>query len=224
MNTRLILICAEGPAREAYLTEAKALGITVDVVAGFGKFIQAMADTSYQGIMVDLITGMKASRAEKLAAQEILHIYPLIQLKWDSGAGTIRTISLGNNPGEGSLADFVADACRPFRPRTIRGTVRKSIHFNVEIRKAGDADPAAVERTVTTNASQRGCFVFTCRDWSDTSDVQLTFLDWSDKSPIQGEIRWHIPWGKAMTIPGIGIQFKKIKPEQIEELREKYFL
>jgi hypothetical protein len=51
-----------------------------------------------------------------------------------------------------------------------------------------------------------------------------TINELQDKTPISGDIRWKMEWGKTMMIPGIGINFKQIKANQREELIDKYSL
>jgi hypothetical protein len=224
MSVRLILVCKEGPAKLAYLKEAKSIGIEVDSVASFGELTKAMISTPYQGIMVDVITSVKSSREEKSAVQKILDVYPLVQLKWESETNAIHTISLGNPSSGGSLAHFIDKECQPFKPRAIRLNPRRSIIFNVTMCKQEDFNENSAERTVTINVSKGGCFLFSSRDWSDTPGVWIVFNELTDKTPIRGEIRWYVPWGKTMTMPGIGISFQQIKTEQLEELIEKYSL
>ena len=79
-----------------------------------------------------------------------------------------------------------------------------------------------IERTVTINCSRGGAFFFSAQDWKDLNTVWFIINELQDKSPIVGKIRWAIAWGKALKIPGIGISFKHINPNQMEELTEKY--
>ena len=81
-----------------------------------------------------------------------------------------------------------------------------------------------VERTITMNASQGGCFLFSNQDWLNTANGWFIINELQDKSPIKGEIRFVVPWGKEMVIPGIGIFFSQIKPAQVKELADKYSL
>jgi hypothetical protein len=174
--------------------------------------------------MVDLVTSMKASKEEKGIAQEIIEVFPIIQLKWDNELKSIRTISLSKSQNSNSLADFVSAECTIFTPRAIRLNIRKSIHFNTIISRDEKMLEKNVEKTVTINASKGGCFLFSVQDWSRSLQVWLIINELQDKTPISADIRWKMEWGKTMMIPGIGINFKQIKPNQLEELTDKYLL
>jgi hypothetical protein len=224
MAMKVILVCKEGASRQAYLNEAKNIDVEVDTVSTFGELFQAMITIPYQGVMIDLITSMKASREEKGVAQEILDVFPLIQVKLENETGNIRTISFGNSAGNGSLTDFISNECRVFTPRVIRFSARKFINFNVLLYKEELTNRKLREHTVTMNASLDGCFVFSTQYWSNSSSVWLIINELNDQSPIKGDIHWVVPWGKNMTIPGIGIKFTEIKTEQLEELADKYSL
>ncbi len=224
MSIKVILVCKEGTSKQAYLNEAEKIGVEVDTVSTFGELFRKMISTPYQGIMIDLITSMKTSREEKGIAQEILDVFPMIQLKFENETGIIHTISFGSSSGTGSLVDFINNECRIFPPRAIRLSVRKSVNFNVIMSKEESMNENLVERTITMNASQGGCFLFSNQDWLNTANGWFIINELQDKSPIKGEIRFVVPWGKKMVIPGIGIFFSQIKPAQLEELTNKYSL
>jgi hypothetical protein len=222
MAIKLILVCKEGPAKQAYLREASSIGIEVESVATFGDLFKAMITNAYHGVMIDLVTSVKASREEKGIAQEILDVFPLIQLRWDADTNSIHTISTGSTTPGNSLAHFVARECQLFQPRAVRLNVRKNIHFNVLIFRQEDGTQNHPEKSITVNISKNGCFLYSCQDWSGASDVWFVITELTDKTPIQGEIRWRQPWGKTMSIPGIGISITRILPQQLTQLIEQY--
>lgn len=222
MSIKLILICKEGEARQAYLAEAKKIGIEVDVVSSYGELFKNMIGNPYQGIMVDMITSMKSPKEDKGTAQDAIEAFPIVQLRWDGESKTINTISLGKGFASGSLADFVAKECANFTARAIRLNPRKPINFNVIMSKEEAMNKTAIERTVTVNVSKGGCFFYTVQDWSDTKEVHFIIKELHDRTPISGEIRWAVQWGKTMMLPGIGISFLSISPKQLEELASKY--
>lgn len=224
MSIKVILVCKEGASRQAYLNEANKIGVEVDAVSTFGELFQAMITNPYQGVLIDLVTSMKASKEEKGVAQEILDVFPLIQLKLDNETGDIRTISYSSSSVDGSLSDFLNNDCRIFTPRAIRLSARKSINFNVVMSKDESMNEKTLERSVTVNASHGGCFLFSSQNWVGTANVWFIINELLDKSPIKGEIRFVVSWGKNMAMPGLGISFQQIKPAQLEELTNKYSL
>ena len=221
---KLVLICKEGEARQAYLNEIAAIGVDVDVVSSYSEFLNTKAMNSYQGLMVDLVTQMKMSGEEKSIAKDMLEFYPTIQLKWDAQSGSIRNISSGKRATSNtidefiSIREFISRECQAFEARAIRQSMRKMVHFNVLLSTDEKMDEKNMERTVTINMSKSGCFMFSGRVWRKHPTVWFIMHDLKDKTPVSGDIRWSVEWGKQRVIPGIGIRFKQIKPSQIEEL------
>ena len=224
MSVKLILVCKEGNARQAYLKEAKYLDCTVTVVPSFTELFQELRSAPYQGIMIDLITGMKASREEKGIVQEALEVFPVVQLKWESETDGIHILSSGSSSGSPTLHDFVARQCYDFPARPLRQYSRKPVNFNVTMSKNEVLYEKFLEYTVTINASRGGCFLFSTRQWKTMENVWFIINELQDKTPIVGEVRWFARWGKTMRIPGIGIKFKQITEEQQEELNCKHYI
>jgi hypothetical protein len=221
MNMKLILVCKEGDARQAYLNEMKALGVEVDVVSSYYEFFKTRASTPYQGLMIDLVTQMKMAVEEKNVSKEILGFFPTIQLKWDAESGSIRNISLGKATTSGSLKEFIHTECQSFMARAVRLNMRKIVHLNVLLSNDESMNEKALERTVTINISMGGCFLFSGRDWLNAPKAWFIINELQDNIPIAGDIRWSVEWGKQMMMPGIGLSFKHIKPSQLEELVNK---
>lgn len=222
MAIKLILVCKEGPAKQAYLRETAAIGAEVDTVETFGDLFKAMIMTAYQGVLVDLVTSVRSSREEKGIAQKILDVFPIMQLKWESETNTIHTISSSQTLQNSTMANFVTQECIPFQPRAIRLNARKYIYFNLLMNKTEDLSAANAERSVTVNISKAGCFLFSCQDWSSTNEIWFVINELTDKTPIRGEIRWRQPWGKTMAIPGVGLSFNQISSSQLSQLVEKF--
>lgn len=223
MAIRLILVCKEGPSRNAYLREAMSLGIEVDVVPSFAQLIDAMLKTAYQGILVDVVTSLKANREEKGISQEILGAFPLMQLTWDQQGNRIQSLSNGTS-SSGTLAHFVAYDCQPFKPRTIRADARKCVNLNIEIYKDQNLSPANMERSVTVNISKSGCFLCSFGNWAGIPEIWLVMNELEDKTPLSGQILWRQPWGKSMTFPGFGVRFTRISAKQQDQLAEEFHI
>jgi hypothetical protein len=215
---KLILVCKEGAALQAYLHYIKALGVELDVVSSFYEAIQMMIGNPYQGLFIDLITQMKMSVEEKNVSKEILRVFPTLYLKWYANSGSIFPIFPDKTIAYGSLEKFINIECQSFTARTVRLNTREMVHFNVLLSSDESMYEKFLERTVTINISKNGCFLFSGRDWSGYSTAWFIIVELQDKTPIEGNIHWSVEWGNQMTISGIGIGFKYISQHQIEGL------
>ncbi|HYA15185.1 MAG TPA: PilZ domain-containing protein [Syntrophales bacterium] len=218
MSIKLILVCREGASRQIYHQETKSDDVEVDIVSSYNELFKNMINIPYHGIMIDMLTIMKASKEEKDIAHEVLQAFPTVLLNWDRESGSIRTIPLGKASSSDTLNNFINVDCRHFEARSIHLYMRKNIHFNVMLSREETMSKEFLERTVTLNVSKSGCFLFSVQDWSNIRNVYFVIKELQDKTPIVGEIRWSVEWGKTMAFPGIGIRFKHIKQEQLDDL------
>lgn len=180
-----------------------------------------MIDKPYNGVMIDVPTKIKASKEEKTLVHEILNKFPVIQLKWESKSGTIKTLSHNQYKSGGTLNDFINQECRSFNPRTIRASVRKNINFNVILANNNNFGEENIEKTITIDVSKEGCFIYSPKKWEIHSNVRFIINEIDDHTPIRGEVMWGIEWGKAMRIPGIGVMFNDIKSCQLGNISDK---
>jgi hypothetical protein len=222
MSIKLMLLCKEGEAKDAYLKEANAIGLELDVAPSYDELFKKMANELYQGVMIDLATNIKASKQEKFFAQEALQAFPAAQLKWDRDSGSIFAVSLGQKSSTGTLQDFINIECNAFPARLVRLASRKTVNLNVLLCKGTVLNKDSLERTVTINISKGGCFLFSAHDWSNIPHACLLINELQDRSFIIGSVRWFVEWGKFTTIPGIGISFDQIKQGQLEEITDKF--
>lgn len=218
MTMRMLLVCPEGETREAYTNAINKLGVQYDTVATFKELYYAMAAVPYNGILVDLNTKLRAPKEELSLVENILEKFPVIQLKWEGKAEKIRTYYFGQHKDGGDLGSFVDHHCRFFDSRKISIEKRITVHFSVILAKENDFREENIERTITINVSESGCFIFTNKKWDIRSDAWFIIKGISDQRPIRGEVRWCFEWGKNMQTPGIGVKFQEIKESQIHEI------
>jgi hypothetical protein len=69
---------------------------------------------------------------------------------------------------------------------------------------SADAKFENAEKVVTTNISDRGCFVYSIRKWTTGDRVWLRFL--GDDEDICGTVCSWRQWGNNKAMPGIGIK------------------
>ena len=221
MKPKVILVSREGAAKQTYLHALKTLEADVDTVSSFGELHRALIHTSYHGVMIDLVTKVRAKKVEKELFHQILELFPVVQLNTEDKSGKIRTLYFGQSVGGGTLEKFIHEECRSFLPRKIRSSLRKRIHFNVTMSKSDDFAEEEIEKTVTIDISQGGCFIYSINEWEGRQIAWLIINELNDSTPIPCEVRWRIPWGKMMKVPGIGLKFTGLTKNQLEEILDK---
>lgn len=221
MSVRILIICREGDAQQKYLDECKELGAQIDTVSMLEEFYQAVTYTPYNGLMIDMPTKLKVFGEEKEKVNNILQQYPVIQLTFQEKSGQIRAFYSGLVKGNGTIKDFITRECLSFGARTIRSNHRRNITFNVILSKSKNVSNADHERSVTTNVSRGGCFIYSTDNWEVNSDAWFIIKELTDQTHIWGHVCRKVDWGKHMCVPGIGLQFKDIKESQLDEICTK---
>jgi hypothetical protein len=220
----IALVVNQAAETEVYLKELRKYDVEINLVSGFKDLEHLLATGYYNGIIVDLKTKLSVDRDQKMLAHDLLEHYPVLQARVLLDPDQIQAMPLGKVQREASLDSFLTVECPSFEARCIRAAVRRSIHFNVLISENGSFGPDDMERTVTLDVSRNGCFIVTPYKWPDHANVAFIFKELTTETPIVGEIRWEVPWGQGMRIPGIGIRFEDIQLSQHQELIEKYSL
>ena len=218
MSIKLVLVSPESENRNTYARAIEAIGVPYDTVATFKELYHAMEKIPYNGILIDLAAKMKASHDDLGIVESILEKFPVLYLKWEDHAKVVKTYYPGQHALGGNLEDFINKQCRFFDSRRISTEKRLGIHFSVLLSKDGAFREENVERTITINVSEGGCFIFTNQEWEVRSDVWFVVKGINDETPIRGEVRWFFRWGICAQNPGIGVKFQQIKESQIREM------
>ena len=132
----------------------KSLGVETTLLASLEELPMTLEKIPACGVLLEVITLIKASPQGKKAVQEMVEFYPI---------GKFRLV--GNDVvilGKESLDRFVHD-CQTFNPRTLRKDTRNIAYLAVHL--SGDGNFGDAEKVVTVNVSDRGCFVYSIREW-----------------------------------------------------------
>ncbi|MEW6219916.1 MAG: PilZ domain-containing protein [Thermodesulfobacteriota bacterium] len=74
---------------------------------------------------------------------------------------------------------------------------------------------------MTMNLSRGGCFVVTTGPWQVGQMLWLTIRELGDDLPrLRAQVRWCQEWGRSMVVPGIGLRFEDLDPEQVRRLQD----
>jgi CheY-like chemotaxis protein len=216
-----VLVLAGNPeTRQIFRMALETLGAPCDVAHSVSEMRQKLLRTPFNGVILDVLTTVRASQKEKLFIQEISELYPTLRVRWDSRTRRIRGLVLGRAlDRDDPVGDFLEKHCRSWPARTCREDRRLPFHFNALLNRDGEFREEQAEKTVTLDLSEGGCFLISSRSWQKGEIARVRFLELSDPAPIRVEIRRCRPWGKGMEVPGIGVQFEGIRPGQLREIR-----
>jgi hypothetical protein len=179
--------------RNIVAAELNSLGVQATLLASPEELATTLEKIPASGILLEVITSIKASPRARKTIQELSEFYPFGKFRLAGNEVLIL--------GKESLGSFVHD-CQQFHPRTLRKDTRHSAYLAVHLSVDGKFEDA--EKVVTANVSDHGCLVYSIREWSAGDRVWLRFL--GDEADICGTVCSWRPWGNNKTMPGIGIK------------------
>lgn len=216
---KLLLYCHDPELEARYREAMPSDGVECVPVSCFSVFFKQSETVACNGVLLDIVSVIKASPFDREVIQELLEVYPSLRLRWDAPSGVIRTLMTGAGPGQQvTLDNFIAIYCENFPPRSLRMRQRKHIHCNVLYSPHDQMSKESTQQTVTMDLSEGGCFLFTPLALPVGERLWLRFIELMDNSPILVEVQWCREWGKSMKVPGVGVRFVLIQPGQREEI------
>lgn len=219
MSTHLLLIVAEEEKRAAYRRVLSDMAAEIDEIDSLIKLEEATRRKPYAGILLDVATQVKCPREDRERMSRILDLFPVARLQWDAPRDAVQTLVYIQHEEEDSLRFFVERYCPAFPPRVTRASERLPLHFNVLLSASRDGSEAAAEKTITLDVSSGGCFLYTPGPWDLRQEIWFTFRELERTIPIRGQVRWAIPWGTQMKVPGVGLAFTDIEDSQRAEIQ-----
>jgi hypothetical protein len=221
---RVLILDSHPQTLAIYRRALEELGANCETAENFTELKQKLLQVPFNGVVIDVLTAVRANPEEKRLLQEIVEVYPTLRVRWDAGAGRIRGLVFGKSlAGDHPLHYFLKHLCRNHPARSFRASKRYLLHFNALLWRDSACRPDQSERSLTLDISLGGCFLVTFDDqWQNQQHAWLQLLELSDPTPIEVIIRRFSPWGKNPTIPGLGVEFLQLGPGQAEELRQHF--
>lgn len=219
MEIRVLLVADDQQTRKAYLQAVAESGASCETLQSLDGLQRALEETPFNGLLLDLPTLVRADAAAKKLVNEVQEIFPTVRLRWHSRRRQVGAIALGGylDP-DAPLADFIDRFCRPWHARPLRKKNRVTSHLSVLLSDHPDFPPETTEKTTTLNISTGGCFVISNAPRKVGSLSWVRIMELGDTAPLEVEVRIHRPWGNGIKIPGIGVSFLDLTPEQKKEL------
>lgn len=213
-ETRVLLIVQKEALRQRYLDALAVSGVRVFVTSSFFQLSEEIGSQTYHGLLIDLLTKMKAIKENRAEVYRLAEQFPVAHLKIDPRTGEIRCFYVGRVSGS-TLIDFIGTQCLNREPRRIRSASRKELHLPVLIYRSSESKRS--ERTFTKDITPNGCFIISTRRRKEGDEVILRFPDLNDTAFIKAQIQTVVKWGKGRQMPGIGVIFRDMSPSQAAE-------
>lgn len=210
-QVRLLLVVADNSAREFYCQELARRGVEVVVVADIFPLPDELAVQRFHGLLLDIRAKMKAIRENKAEVYRLTARFPTAQLQHDGNRGAIRVFYPGQGT-EKSLDDFVDTNCRRRQPLKLRSLPRRPAYLPVLV-WVGD-EKRGPRRLVTKDISPGGCFLVSYQRWQLDKRLKLVFAGEAELGTIFAEVKSVVIWGNSREIPGVGVEFVGLTPQQ----------
>jgi hypothetical protein len=170
-----VVVALSEDVRNIVAAGLNSLGVETTLLSSAEELATTLEKITASGILLEVITSIKASPRARKAIQELSEFYPFGKFRLAGNGGLIL--------GQESLGSFVHD-CQQFPPRTLRKDTRHSAYLAVHL--SADSKFEDAEKVVTANVSDHGCFVYSIREWSAGDRVGLQFL--GDEADICGAV------------------------------------
>ncbi|WP_243374263.1 PilZ domain-containing protein [Geotalea sp. SG265] len=220
-SIKLLVVSSEGEAMDAYRQALDQAGVSYDAATSFHLLSDMVREEAYNGIIIDMLTLVRAGKDEKKLAYELMNFFPTTHIKWDTRTKVISLSMLGEmSPPEAitALNRFIDERCRPIGARRLRMHPRRDVALQIQLSTDPGFPEAGTDRTFTVNISREGCFLHTTRPVETGDTVWLKIQGMADQTPIKGTVCWKVEWGEKLVVPGIGVHFDEIGPLQLAAL------
>lgn len=205
----VLAVAYDEQSRAALAASTAAYGIRGFSCASFREAQEHALDVRFSGVLVDLVTMVKAKEEEKLIAHTLTELYPTLRVK-SMGSLLIPMIMPGNAQQDKSLNDFFSKTCAGFTARTLRHSRRRDICLPVLI---------GTERSATLNLSWDGAFIvaMTPERYSVGERLAMTLMVEGHGLNVDVTVKRLQPWGERR-LPGMGVAFENLTGELGEAL------
>ena len=212
---QIAIVSRAGPVLDAYKRFFDAYGVNLMHAPSLSELYQKLPNAIISGFVIEIHMMIKATDSEKELLNTMVGIFPSIKTNWNPEAGFRALYDDSDKSGEENLRAFVRD-CGNFKPRTLRKKKRHEKNFNV-LYWLVDASKETAQRAFTLDVSSDGVFAGTCDPPPEGSLVWVALRE-VDARPFKVLVKWKLPWGAAMRIPGFGGSFVDLDDDLAEKL------
>jgi len=212
MQPQILLAVADEERRRSYETFLKKERVICQAVSSLRDVAIHTARQPYNAIFLDMPLIAQASPYEKSLVEDALRALPHARLDWTHG-GEISILVSGEDHESSSTPEEYLRYCCEQPVKIVQPRSRIPLNLNAALSHRDDL--SAAERTVCIDISPGGCFLFSVNDEiSLQSTVWIRLLILNDPSPILSTVCWKREWGMTNDIPGVGLRFDDMTPQQ----------
>lgn len=201
----VLVVANDERARATIAASSLPFGVPAVQCANFSEAQDRALAACHRGILVDLVTMIKAKDLEKIIAHTLTSIFPTMRVK-AMGPMLIPMIMSGDAQQDKSLKDFFTKTCAEFEPRRLRCHKRKELCLPTLI---------AARRGFSIDLSWSGAFIADVEPERFTIGQELTLTIRCEPGAdlvLQASVVRMQSWGGRRP-PGIGVQFKELDQE-----------
>jgi Tfp pilus assembly protein PilZ len=214
MQPQILLAVADEERRSIYETFLRKERVICQAVSSLRDVATQTARQPYNAIFLDMPLIVRASQYEKSLVEDCLRALPHARLNIAAGTREVSILVSGDSHESSQTPEEYLRYCCEQPVRIVLPRNRIPLNLNAVLSLPSE-DLTSDERTVCIDISPGGCFLFSVNDEiSLQSTVWIRLLILNDSSPIQSTVCWKREWGMANEIPGVGIRFDEMTPQQ----------
>jgi len=214
MQPQILLAVADEDRRSIYETFLKKERVICQAVSSLRDVATHTARQPYNAIFLDMPLIVRASQYEKSLVEDCLRALPHARLNIAADTREVSILVSGDSHESSQTPEEYLRYCCEQPVRIVLPRNRIALNLNAVLSLPSEDIPSD-ERTVCIDISPGGCFLFSVNDEiSLQSTVWIRLLILHDSSPIQSTVCWKREWGMTNEIPGVGLRFDEMTPQQ----------
>jgi hypothetical protein len=205
----IIVVAYDEKIRGVLVNSLARFDVSAIACATFGEAESHMLVECCRGLLVDLVTIVKAKGEEKIVAFTLSSIFPTLRVR-TMGSMLVPMTMSGDAKQDKNLNDFIDKTCAEFDPRRFRRHKRWKMCLPVSLSSMEPATESV--RGFTKNVSWGGMFVVVMNpeQWAIGEEIKILIDDF--QQCVTAEVVWIIPWG-GHKMPGVGVKFSCMTEE-----------
>jgi len=216
-NLVICLFSYESKHNSEYIELLRKFKVKVVETENEEHCLNALHSTECNGILVDILTYIRASIYTKELIAHIEDIYPAARIRYNPESKDMELTNLSKR-SQLPLQDFLENYCACFDARRLRKHKRLLLNLNLRLSWEHEGKPQEFLCT-SVNVSESGLFIVDkSSDLNVMDSVKIQIMELSEDHFLQGTVVRKLGWGERhFHAPGFGIRIDHIDSEIHED-------